>query len=369
MGVGVNLQAANDNRNDERSFFQELTEICKQHGFVAVVPDSKGLLKALFDTADIKLITKVLRTIDDPVRFNGSRIYWDYFNARSLLSYASWDIFTAHCMSRYAQEHATSPSVLPLIERTGLSHGVLSEERTNALLEEYLACERISYEPMEYSDYFMFNPWIFGDCKKEFNQFAVYRASSDRIKALIKEVLDEMQPMLEADMGHGFSVIGVKPFELCPLHTSIGPHMWHKDSHPAGCKKLMIYLSETSAESGTTEYEQYDGITYTVGGRGGQWVLFSNSRVKHRGIPPESKNRPIIEVTFMPALITDTTIVDNGINSGYPWFPMPDDDVVTGYFSAQETVMRMLQRSMQLALENGNTGNVSDGIDNMIKRY
>ncbi|MBY0281043.1 MAG: hypothetical protein K2W94_02685 [Alphaproteobacteria bacterium] len=349
---------------EDQKFSQELMAILSKYGIIYNDKTYKEILKNLLHTQDNKTLTKVLREIDNADKFTDNDLYWEYFSARSLLSYTAWDLFSSHCMETY---NISNPENEPcVLEKTGLVTGKLSSSLTQSLLEAYQKAPIITYEDSDFADNFMFNPWIFGDCKKEFNQFAVYRTSTDLLKDLLHQAIETLASEFEAAIGHYFNVVGIRAFELCPLTTSIGPHIWHKDSHPAGAKKLMLYLSKTNQEVGSTEYETYQGDIFRVEGDGGEWVLFSNSRVKHRGIPPQSQNRPIIEITFMPALKTDIRINDTGQNAICPWFPT--SDVTKGYFSTENTIMRCIKRSLQLGLENGNVANASDNIDNMIKR-
>jgi hypothetical protein len=343
----------------ERSrLFQELTKNPTDRNTLA-----EFLEHDLKINDDSSLWQQALNLIDNPAILTADNLYWDYFNARSLLSYLAWDVFAANCRENYLSQPGHSAK----IDKTGVIHGKLSRTDLENIVACMGRCEEMKYLGDDFTQDHMFNPWIFGDCAKEFNEFATYLRPSAELNGALEKVLQSMQSEFDNTMGHHWSVISSKVMILKPLTTSIGPHIWHCDSHPACCKKMMIYLSPTSESTGSTEYKQYDGHIHKVCGDGGEWVLFENSRVTHRALPPVSVIRPVIELTFMPAFTTDTKIQNPGINAGYPWFPIPVTNK-RDYFGYANTLKRTLLRSIKLALANGNVGAVSAGIDNMIMR-
>jgi hypothetical protein len=309
----------------------------------------------------------MLKVIDNPGASAKSKLYWDYFSARSVLSYAIWDAFAVQCVDLMTRKTGAPPAM----NETGLLAGQLAPERLDALRTAYDACEPCAYDPLAF-DFrkSMFNPWIFGDTEREFNQFASYRRPSDGLKQVLKAILEDLRPTFERAMGHHWRVVATKLMSLKPLQTNVGPHIFHRDSHPACTKKWMIYLGPTNEHDGSTEYKTRDGGTHIVRGDGGDWILFENSRLLHRGLPPRTKPRPIIEVTFMPSLFTEADIVDDGINAGYPWFPPASSrsSDAGDYFSDAQMQDRLLARCIRLASTRGDVSEASAGIDNIIRR-
>jgi hypothetical protein len=332
-------------------------------------PTGPALVERLRAAADpgsstLDGLTAAIREIDDPAHHIDEAAYWNLYRARSLLSYVVWDHFAAAAAAHYRARHGAGEAPL---ERTGVLDGQLEEAELAALRTAFDQSPVGAYEGHDFADHYMFNPVVQGDAETRFNAFASYRRADERMIAALREFLRGRQASLERTMGHCWTVSAVKLVSLAPLTDGFGPHMWHVDSHPACMKKLMIYLGRTGPEAGSTEFELRGGGACEIAGPPGRWVLFENARVRHRGLPPRSEPRPVIELTFMPALETDLGLVDPGLNAGWPWFPpVPGAPGDAGYLAGQAVLHRLLLRSARLASEVGDVKAASLGVDNIL---
>jgi SAM-dependent methyltransferase len=138
--------------------------------------------------------------------------------------------------------------------------------------------------------------------------------------AVISRVLDHLGPAVRDAMGSEWCVVNTRIVETLPNAEIMGPNAWHGDGFPPDLLKVMLYLSAPGRETGTTEFQIGDRTTI-IEGPAGTWVLFRNSVLIHRGVPPARDPRLAVEVTLMPALRRRTTPVFAGLNATYPEYP------------------------------------------------
>lgn len=138
--------------------------------------------------------------------------------------------------------------------------------------------------------------------------------------AVIGRVLDHLGPEVHEALGSEWCVVNTRILETLPDAKIMGPNAWHGDGFPPELLKVMLYLSAPGGETGTTEFQLGDR-TRIIEGPAGTWVLFRNSTLIHRGVPPVRESRLAIEVTLMPALRRRTAPVFAGLNATYPEYP------------------------------------------------
>jgi len=100
-----------------------------------------------------------------------------------------------------------------------------------------------------------------------------------------------------------------------------GSLAWHDDGMPRDMLKLLVYLTDQSADTGTVEWKISDTETTALQGPAGSWLLFKNSVVFHRGIAPTRAGcqRTMLEFTLMPSLKNQTSVIHGGNNGRHPW--------------------------------------------------
>lgn len=97
-----------------------------------------------------------------------------------------------------------------------------------------------------------------------------------------------------------FRIVNVRAWETAPEASSFGPNDWHMDGFPPGHMKIMVYLDGLGGGQGKLEVQGVEDLA----GPPGISVLFQNSEVLHRAVPPESAeaSRPVLEVTLLRLL-------------------------------------------------------------------
>jgi len=115
----------------------------------------------------------------------------------------------------------------------------------------------------------------------------------------IRALLEDHSAEIEKACGSPFVAVNVRAWECKSDADDFGPMVWHQDGFAPGHLKLMIYLDGLGGDLGSLELE---GLG-TIEGPSGLAVLFQNSNITHRAVPPKSrKRRPIVEVTIQRVL-------------------------------------------------------------------
>ena len=137
----------------------------------------------------------------------------------------------------------------------------------------------------------------------------------------LTNLLETLAPSVSGALGSEWRVINTRILETLPSAQPMGPNAWHGDGFPPDILKVMIYLSPAGRDCGTTELQLANGATRIVEGPPGTWLLFRNSGIIHRGLPPATGSRLAIELTLMPALRRNVAPMFAGLNATYPEYP------------------------------------------------
>ena len=127
----------------------------------------------------------------------------------------------------------------------------------------------------------------------------------------------------EKELKHPVKVVNTRIWTINKTALREGPNAWHTDGMAPGVYKVMCYLTAPSRQTGTTEIKNPDGSLAHVKGEDGTVLLFDNSGIEHRGVPPTDESlRFTVEVTLIPCLgVEDHTPVFAGTNAQYPISP------------------------------------------------
>lgn len=134
-------------------------------------------------------------------------------------------------------------------------------------------------------------------------------------------LLAALGPPVREALGTEWRIVNTRILETLPDAAIMGPNAWHGDGFPPDLLKVMLYLSPAGPDCGTTEFQLDGGRTSVIEGPPGTWVLFRNSTLIHRGVPPRTGTRLAVEITLMPAWRRSTEPVFAGLNATYPDYP------------------------------------------------
>ena len=132
---------------------------------------------------------------------------------------------------------------------------------------------------------------------RRLNEQQRYREPLD--DALAIALLEELRAPVALAMGTPWRVLNMRPWTT-PPSADMGPCKWHTDGDLHKFAKIMVYLTDCGEGLGGLEMEAH-GAVVTVKGRAGQWCVFRNSVVRHRGMPPAKGERVAVEITIAPA--------------------------------------------------------------------
>jgi hypothetical protein len=200
-----------------------------------------------------------------------------------------------------------------------MATGVLPQEELEILKKCISDSSQILIKGGDYHQGFCFTHELYkleSKFKKGFYFFNIKET-----KQKIQKVFTQLAPNIRTCLGHPFRIANVRSWKLLPDANIFGPNAWHTDGFPYQIFKLLIYISPPGKERGTTEVKLRTGEIVTVEGPSGTWIFFNSSKLTHRGIPPKTDSRTILEVTIIPSFKEDPRPVFPGLNATYPIYP------------------------------------------------
>jgi len=153
---------------------------------------------------------------------------------------------------------------------------------------------------------------------KSLNRECIYygRPPESALRTM-EAVIACMAPELESQMGQSWSVANVRAWSVRP-GANVGPNAWHMDGFSHYVRKLMFYLNTPCPENGTIEIATRNGTVVIVDAAKPACVLLDSAVLAHRGRPAPDKERPMIELTLIPAMQTSTKCIWAGQNARVP---------------------------------------------------
>lgn len=107
---------------------------------------------------------------------------------------------------------------------------------------------------------------------------------------------------LESCTGFRYTVLCCRAFLSLPhSQPGTGPQAFHQDGVPAGLMRVLLYLTDVDETSGPFEY--IDPLTQQVKrltGPSGSLLVFDANTLKHRGSPPATKEREVLDIILSP---------------------------------------------------------------------
>ncbi|MDO8794121.1 MAG: methyltransferase domain-containing protein [Vicinamibacterales bacterium] len=216
----------------------------------------------------------------------------------------------------------------PLFARDGYAIGRIPQEQVEACLEMVRHADTVLMRAEDSAPGYRRSEKVYKVAKTLNAGHRYFRPRAGELGPLVR-VLETLGPAVREAIGTEWRVVNTRVLETLAGAEVMGPNAWHGDGFPPDMLKVMLYLSPAGRESGTTELRLPDGSSLVVEGPAGTWVLFRNSVLIHRGLPPLSGSRLAVETTLVPALRRSVAPVFAGLNATYPeypWSPRPSHD-------------------------------------------
>jgi SAM-dependent methyltransferase len=228
--------------------------------------------------------------------------------------HSSWLLYAA--VTRLLRGRAASPE----FARQGYVRGVLSPRVQDATVRSLDGAEFMRLEVDDYLPGFRRSEKVrkVGATLNAGHRY--YRLGPAQLATLSTILLELREPFASA-IGSPWRVLNLRVLQTLSSAAMMGPNTWHGDGFPPQILKAMVYLTAADRRSGTTEFQREDGSTFAMEGPPGTWVLFRNSRLIHRGIPPAENYRTAVEITLSPALTFALRPLVGGLNATYPEYP------------------------------------------------
>jgi len=117
----------------------------------------------------------------------------------------------------------------------------------------------------------------------------------DLIKDLHQSIIELIKPLMKSP----FVIVNTRAWTSKPNSERFGPNALHLDGFFPGHLKIMIYCSGLSSSSGALQIEDEVLSDHPPG----TCILFKNSDVLHSGIPGQSTDRHVLEITIARTFI------------------------------------------------------------------
>jgi hypothetical protein len=147
------------------------------------------------------------------------------------------------------------------------------------------------------------NPYWFGPNRLPFTDSMKSAVpTAEMLHALYNFLYDVKNSIFfKAAIGYDPQFLSVRFFESNPhLLQPVGPQSFHYDGTPPGVMRALIYLTDVTEDSGPFEYQCTTGVSVKVVGEAGTVVIFDANRLFHRGSPPISRKRRVIDLCCAP---------------------------------------------------------------------
>jgi hypothetical protein len=174
----------------------------------------------------------------------------------------------------------------------------------------------------DYAPGYSYNDALSDEAAAVFNQCSTYLLLGQEQRRRLAPVLQALAVPVRACLGTGFRVVNMRCWKTPTGSVREESQTWHKDElYPRETLKAMIYLSRVGPEFGSTELAQGDGARVVPEGPPGTLLLFRNSVLTHRGVPPRGHERTVLEFTLAPWPEDDLRPRSGGLNAEFPILP------------------------------------------------
>lgn len=138
-----------------------------------------------------------------------------------------------------------------------------------------------------------------------------YDRPSQDVVATLEGYFDTIKDDIEQQLGHCWAVTNVRAWSVKP-NVDYGPNIWHADGFSRYVRKFLIFVKPPNEEAGTTEISTRKNDFMDVEASTPACVLYDANVLYHRGRSPKETERPMIEVTLVPAETTSIECVFAG---------------------------------------------------------
>ena len=227
------------------------------------------------------------------------------------------DRFGAQCETDWLRDHGLENYTSEFLEN-GYFILRMSDEVSEALRRWFAPRYELPISSKSgHVDYYnaQINPVV----AKQLNRLnTYYERPSDEIVDVLEGFFESVKGQVEEQLAHGWEITNVRAWSVKP-NVEYGSNIWHADGFSRYMRKFLIFPNSPCAEAGSTEITTRKGEVMLIEASTPVCVLYDTNVLYHRGRSPKSIDRPMIEVTIVPALRTSTKCVFAGQLARAPW--------------------------------------------------
>lgn len=235
-----------------------------------------------------------------------------------------YDAYTALLKQKLIEDRYVNEGD-PEFEQRGFIQGVLDKQDLELIRRILLSAEKVKMD--------------FRDADPEFVNYPGMAQEQDRINRshdffkFTPDLYEQFTPVfkklgrrVEQCLGMPWRILSLKAWvaKAGPerFEEGVAMNRYHTDGFPVFCRKILIYVTGSGPEKGTTEILYPDMTTRVIEGPPGTWVHFKSNEILHRGVASLTTDRIIVDVTIGPALRNDPRPANwHGLNAYYPFKP------------------------------------------------
>lgn len=231
---------------------------------------------------------------------------------------AVWEHYYKGLATVFGEQYRSSEII-----RKGFVTGCLTADLTARLVRMVERADTIPFTSDHSKENFAFSPSV-EQYEDAINTDHHHLKLTPAMLWQLNEVTQTLAPTIQNALGTPWRVLNTRIWNTPAVSTNVerkGSLAWHLDGMPRDMVKLLIYLTDLSTETGSVEWKISENETTTLKGPAGSWLLFQNSGVIHRGIPPikPGTHRTMLEFTITPSASNNQTVVHGGNNARHPW--------------------------------------------------
>jgi hypothetical protein len=231
-----------------------------------------------------------------------------------------WDLYTRLVKERAPRD--ASASMSPSFAEQGYHLGHLRAADVERARSALIAAPTVLVKASDYDAGYMFNADLSPEGEDAVNRDNTYFAFTPEVLASTQPILDALVEPVRSCLGTPWRLVNLRSWRTPSNAGAVESNGWHRDApYPPMVLKIMVYLSEASPETGTTEVVQPDGSRTIALGPAGTFMVFKNFELTHRGVPPMRGERLVLEVTVAPHTEDVQRPVHAGQNADFPLSP------------------------------------------------
>ncbi|WP_438027242.1 hypothetical protein [Sorangium sp. So ce233] len=228
-----------------------------------------------------------------------------------------WDVYT-----RALRQGARAGAESPTFAREGYHLGRLPAADVEAMRAALTRAPIVRVTASDYAPGYMYNAHLSPEGEAAVNRDNEYLGLGPDALARARPLLAALAEPLRACLGTPVRIVNLRSWRTFAHAARAEANGWHRDGpYPPMVLKVMVYLSETGPETGTTEIVRDDGARFMASGPPGTFLVFKNFELIHRGVPPSRGERLVLEVTAAPHETDDLRPVCAGQNADFPLSP------------------------------------------------